>query len=81
LQYLFHEDKKGGAKHNIAKAFLGDLPFQYGQVIKLPLQILPSMHDQSDNFDTAFSQFFFFFFNFAYKMATLLLGHIGMLIP
>ena len=46
-------------------------PFQYGPVIKLQLQILPSMHDQlygidqsatvanqSDNFDTAFSQGF-----------------------
>ena len=36
--------------------------FQYGPVIKLPLQILPSMAygiDQSDNFDTTFSQVFF----------------------
>ena len=39
--------------------------FQYGPVIKLPLQILPSMHgqpygiDQSDNFDTRFSRVFF----------------------
>ena len=59
--------------------------FQYGPIIKLPLQILLSMHDQrllqvdqSDNFDTAFSQSFK---NFAFKMVTLLLGHIGMLIP
>ena len=58
--------------------------FQYGPVIKLPLQILPSMHDQrlllidqSHNFDAALSHFFS---NFAFKMLTLLLGHIGMLI-
>jgi hypothetical protein len=50
-----------------------DYSFQYGPEIKLPLQILPSMHDQpygminpqwllqvdqSDNFDTAFSRDF-----------------------
>ena len=45
--------------------------FQYGQVIKLPLQILRSVHgiDQSDNFDaTSF-------------LVNLLSDPIGMLIP
>ena len=58
--------------------------FQYGQVIKLPLQILPSIHgqpygidqsatiDQSDYFDATFSQLF---------LVNLLLDPIGMLIP
>ena len=45
-------------KYEIGSLRLENWTFHYGPVIKLPLQILQSMHDQSDNFDTAFSQVF-----------------------
>ena len=51
------------------------MSFQYGPVIKLPLEILPYMHDQPYGIEVVAD-----WSNFAYKMVNLLLGHIGMLI-
>jgi hypothetical protein len=61
--------------------------FQYGPVIKLPLQILPSIHGQPYGIDqstTVIADWSIWQFSRNILMSffeTLLLGHIGMLIP